>query len=95
MDFSIVLILPFAAIVAFATLLVAVAAKRSRPRLVWPFAFSTIAVAPVFLGPPKMAELSYWILAFIMLALWAAFGTIIGATTAKMVIAAANFLRQR
>jgi hypothetical protein len=95
MDFSIVLVLPFAALVTFATLLAAAAAKRPRPRLVWPFAFSVIATAPVFIGPPETPVLGYWVLAFILLALWAAFGTIFGLLAAKMVIAAARFLRHR
>ena len=95
MDFSIVLILPFAAIVAFATLLGAAVAKRARPRLVWPFAFSTFAVALVFLQRPEASMLGYWILAFIMLGLWAAAGTAIGAIAARMILAAANFLRRR
>ena len=95
MDFSIILVLPFAALVAFATVSGAAAAKRPMPRLVWPFALSTIAAAMVFLGSPETSMLGYWALAFILLALWAAFRTIIGSLAAKMVIMAANFLHQR
>jgi hypothetical protein len=95
MDFSIVLVLPFAAIVAFATLLGAAAAKRARPRLAWPFAFSTFAAALVFLQRPEVSMLGYWILAFIILGLWAAVGTVIGAMAARMILAAANSLRRR
>ena len=95
MDFSIVLVLPFAALVAFATLIGAASTKRARPRLIWPFAFSTISAAPVFLRLPDLEALGYWLLGFTLLALWAVFGTIIGAKAAKMLIAATKLLRSR
>ena len=95
MDLSIVLVLPFAALVAFATFLAVAAARRASPRLVWPFAFSTIATAPVFIGLPKTPVSGDWVVSVILLALWAAFGTIIGSLAAKMVAAAARFLGRR
>lgn len=95
MDFSIVLVLPFAALVGFATLIVAALMNRSRPRLIWPFAFSTISAALAFLRLPDVEALGYWLLGFSLLALWAAFGTIIGAMAAKMIMAATNLFRPR
>jgi hypothetical protein len=53
MDFSVVLILPLAAIVAFVTLLAIAALKRPTPRLMWPFAISTLAAISIFLRLPQ------------------------------------------
>lgn len=94
MDFSVVLILPFAAIVALTTLLIAAALKRPRPRLVWPFAVSTLAVIPIFLRFPEAESLAIWIFSALVLAVRAAFGTIIGAMIAKLVIGTARRIRQ-
>lgn len=94
MDFSVVLILPFAALVALATLLVAAALKRQKPKLVWPFAVSTLAVIPIFLRFPDADTLVLWIFSVLWLAVWAAFGTIIGAVIAKLVIAATRLLQR-
>ena len=95
MDFSVVLILPLAAIVALAALLAAALMKRPKPRLVWPFAVSTLAAIPVFLRFPEAGTLALWIFSALMLVIWAVFGTIIGAMIAKLALAAAHLLRQR
>ena len=95
MDFSIVLVLPFAALVAFTTLIVVALTNRSKPRLIWPFAFSTISASVVFLQTPDVEALGYWLIGFGLLALWSAFGTLIGAMAAKMGIAAAKLLQSR
>ncbi len=95
MDFSVVLVLPFAAIVAFTTLLAAAFTKRPARRLAWPFVVSALAMIPIFLRLPQSGTQTVWIFSTLMLAVWAAFGTIIGAVIAKLVIAAARSLRQR
>jgi len=94
-DFSIILVLPYAALVAFGALTGAALAKRPRPRLIWPFAFSTILAAAAFLRLPDLAAWGYALPTLILLALWAAFGTIIGAMAARIVIAAARRLWPR
>lgn len=92
MDFSIILVFPFSALIAFTTLIGVSFAKRSRPRLVWPFAFSTILAASEFVGPPEMARLGFWLLGLALVALWAAFGTLFGAFAAKLTIFATRWL---
>ena len=85
MDFSVVLILPLSALVACATVVWAGATGRVRPRLIWPFAFSTICAAAVFIGPPAPSSALLWATMLFVVAVWAAFGTIIGALFGKLV----------
>jgi hypothetical protein len=87
-DFSTILILPFSAIVAFATLVGAAIAKRSMPRLIWPCAFSTLAAALVFLRLPEPSALGLWVFTLFGLAVSAAIGTVIGGVTARVLITA-------
>lgn len=94
-DFSIVLVLPFSALVAFTTLIVVALMDRSKPRLIWPFAFSTISASAAFLQMPGIEALGYWLIGFGLLALWSAFGTLLGAMAAKMGIAAAKRLQSQ
>jgi hypothetical protein len=91
-DFSIILVFPFSALIAFTTLIGATLAKRPKPRLMWPFAFSTILAASEFVGPPEMARLGFWFLGLALVALWAAFGTVLGALAAKLTITATRWL---
>ena len=92
MDLSIILVLPFSALIAFTTLIGFALAKRSRPRLLWPFAFATIWAACEFVGPPEMARLGFWFLGLTIVVLWAAFGTVFGAFAAKLTISATQWL---
>lgn len=92
MDFSIIFVFPFSVSIAFTILIGITLAKRSRPRLVWPFAFSTILAASEFVGTPEMARLGFWFPGLALVALWAAFGTIFGAFAAKRTISAIRWL---
>jgi hypothetical protein len=56
-DFSAILILPFSALVAFATLILAAIAKHPPPRLIWPCAFSTLAAGIMLLRLPELSAL--------------------------------------
>ena len=93
-DFSIFLILPFSAIVAFAALIGAAIAKRSAPRLIGPFAFSVLIAALVFLGVPEPSVPGLWSLMLFQMAFSAAIGTIIGGVAARVMIAAASSRRR-
>jgi hypothetical protein len=95
MDMSVILVFPFGALLAFAVALIAAIAQKPRPRLVWPFAVSTILTASAFVGPLEMAKPGYWALGFALVALWAALGTVAGATIAKLTIATARRLMSR
>lgn len=92
MDFSVVLVLPLSAVVAFAALVWAAATGRSRPRLIWPFALSTLFAATVFMGSPTTSTALLWFFSLLVVAMWAAFGTVVGALIAKLV---ARLLRLR
>lgn len=92
MDFSTIIVFPFSALIALTTLIDVHLAKRSRPRLLWPFAFSTILAAFEFVGPPEMARLGFWFLGLALVALWAAFGTVFGAFAAKLAICVTRWL---
>lgn len=83
MDFSAILIVPFSAIVAFATLVIWARANRTLPRLIWPCAASTLAAILVFLRPPAPSEIGLWFFALLSLAFSAAIGTVIGSTIAR------------
>ena len=61
------------------------ATGRARPRLIWPFAFSTLCAAIVFIGPPAPAKALLWVAMLFVVAMWAAFGTIIGALFGELV----------
>jgi len=93
MDFSVILVLPFAALIAFVACIGAAVASRTRPRLIWPFALSVLATAPVFVGLPSASMLGFWALALFGLAVWAAMGTVVGAMVAKAAIFVARHLR--
>ena len=88
MDVSGILVLPFSAIVAFATLVGAHLVNRPAPRLIWPCVLSTVVVALVFLKPPHSSEMGAWIFAFLALAFAAAIGTVLGGAVARTVIRA-------
>lgn len=85
MDFSSILILPVSAVVACLTLVWAASIKRSRPRLIWPFAVSALLGMVIFVGPPE-AALLIWAFTLLNVALLAAFGTVLGALTARAAI---------
>jgi hypothetical protein len=91
-DYSVVLILPLSALVACATVVWAAATGRVRPRLIWPCAFSTVCGAAVFIGPPAQLSALLWVAMLGVVAVWAAFGTIIGGQFAKL---SARLLRLR
>jgi alpha-beta hydrolase superfamily lysophospholipase len=96
MDFAGFLILPFSALVAFITLLVAAVAGRQRPRLFWPFAFSSLAAIVVLYWPPSAAEIGVWIATVSMVVLWSsAIGTIIGALLARGAIVTGRWIKSR
>lgn len=86
MDFSGILVLPFSALVAFVTVIGAVFASRSKPRLIWPFAFSSLIVVPIFLQWPGSPEAFIWLFAVFGLAFSAAVGTLLGGFAARAVI---------
>ena len=92
MDFSIVLLAPFSAIVAIATLVVAALSRRSRPRLLWPFCISSLLAAPIFVGPP-VEPLIEWVFALLIILIWTALGTLIGGISARFAIHVVRRLR--
>ena len=83
-DSSVVLILPFSAVVACATLVWAAATGHVRLRLIWPFAFSTLCAAAVFVGLPAPSSALLWVAMLFVVAMWVAFGTIVGALFGKL-----------
>ena len=97
MDFSGILILPFSALVAFITVAGAAVAGRERPRLIWPFAFSSlVAVLVLFSLPAAASEVGFWLFTISMVVLWsAAIGTVIGALLARATIAGIRWIRLR
>lgn len=92
-DFSVILVLPFAVVVALATCIGAAVASRSRPLLIWPFAVSVILSAPVFVGVPQADTFGFWSMAMLGLAVWAAVGTVMGSLVARLTIYVARHLR--
>lgn len=82
MDFSSILILPVSVLVACLALVWAASTKRSRPRLIWPFAISALLGTVVFVGPPKSAPL-VWAFTLVNVAWMAALGTALGALVAR------------
>jgi hypothetical protein len=93
-DFSAILILPFSALVAFATLILAAIAKHPPPRLIWPCAFSTLAAGIMLLRLPELSALGLWVFTLFWMAFFAAIGTVIGAAGARLGIAAICSLRR-
>ena len=86
MDVSAILILPFSAIGAFATLVWAAVANRAAPRLIWPGAISTLTAALLFLRPPGPSELGPWFFALFAMAVPAAIGTVVGGAAARAIL---------
>lgn len=93
MDFSVILVLPFAALVAFVACVGAAVASRLRPRLTWPFAVSVLSTAPVFVGLPRSTMFGIWAMTLFGLAYWAAIGTVIGAVAAKLTIFVTRYVQ--
>lgn len=87
MDFAAVLILPFSALVAFVTVAGAAVAGRERPRLIWPFALSSLVAVLVLSLPPEASDVGFWLFTIGMVVLWsAAIGTVIGGLLARAAI---------
>jgi high-affinity K+ transport system ATPase subunit B len=82
--------------VAFITLVSAEVAGRRRPRLIWPFACSSL-IAVVALFPLSAAsEIGMWLFMTSMVVLWsAAIGTVIGGLLARAAIAGVRRIRSR
>ena len=93
MDFSVILVLPFAAVVTFIILIGAALLSRPTPRLIWPFAISVFTSVPVFIGLPELATIGFWLFSLVGLALWAAFGTVIGKLAAWLVLSTIRLFR--
>lgn len=92
MDFSIILLLPFSALVAFVAVLAFAVLKRPWPRLAWPFLLSLLAATPVFAGWPW--ENPVWLLSLMIVAIWAAIGTVVGGLLAFLLIAVGGLIRR-
>ncbi|PNU04760.1 hypothetical protein A8V01_18555 [Novosphingobium guangzhouense] len=93
MDFSVILVLPIAALIAFITCIVAAVASHSRPRLIWPCALSVLLTAPIFVAFPSDALFGVWAMTLFGLSIWAAMGTVIGALFAKLAVAVTRLFR--
>jgi hypothetical protein len=91
-DFSIILLLPFSAAIAFAICIFAVLRQRPRPRLVWSLALSALLASPVFVGPPFQPIIE-WFFYVVLVIVWSAIGTLIGALLAKLAIWVANMIK--
>jgi hypothetical protein len=95
MDFTAFLVLPFSAVIGFATLIGAALAGRAQPRLIWPCLFSTLVAALLLLGFPTPAALGLWLLSLLAMAFSAAIGTVIGAAVARGAIAILGVRKRR
>lgn len=95
MDFSVILVFPYSALLTFIIFIGARLRKRPSPRLIWPFAIATLTAAPAFVGLPTPSDLVVWVAFLIfVLPMWAAFGTIVGAMGAKLSVAVARLFRE-
>lgn len=92
-DFSAILIIPYSVFITVAVLAGALLLKRSRPRLIWPFAFATLTAASVFMGLPRTNDFGLWLASLLGLAIWAAVGTIIGVAIVKLSMATVRALK--
>jgi hypothetical protein len=93
MDFSVVLVLPLAALIAFIVCVGAAIARHRRPILFWPFALTMLLSAPVFVGFPSASMVGVWSMAIFGLAVWAAIGSVLGALIAKLSLFVVRQLR--
>jgi len=90
------LILPFSAFVAFVTLVGAEVAGRRGPRLVWPFACSSLFALVALFPLPAASEIGMWLFMASMVVLWSAgLGTVIGGLLARAAIAGVRRIRSR
>ena len=90
------LILPFSALVAFIALVGAAVARRNRPRLIWPFAVSSVMAVLAFFSPPAGSQIGLWLVTTSIVVLWSgAIGTVIGAGIARAAIAGVRRIRSR
>ena len=71
-------------------------ARRNRPRLVWPFAVSSVMAVPAFFPPPAGSQIGLWLATTTIVVFWSgAIGTVIGAWIARAVIAGVRRIRSR
>ena len=90
------LILPFSAFVAFIMLVGAEVAGRSRPRLIGPFACSSLIAVVALFPLPAASEIGIWLFMTSMVVLWSgAIGTVIGGLLARAAIAGVRRIRSR
>jgi hypothetical protein len=95
-DVSASLVLPFSALMAFVTVSGAAAIYRERPRLIWPFAFSSVLATAALFAYRTEQEVGQWLWAIILVVLWpAAIGTVIGAVLAGAVLGVIRWIRSR
>ena len=93
MDFLGFLVFPFSALVAFITLVGAAVSGRQRPRLIWPFAISSLMAVPAIFSLPAAEDIGFWLFAASAVVLWsAAIGTVVGASLARAAIAAFRWI---
>lgn len=96
MDISAVLILPFSALVALLAVAGTALGGRESPRLIWPFAVSSLLAVPIFFPLPAATEVGTWLSQVALTLLWAAgIGTVIGGLLARGAIAAVRWIRSR
>lgn len=94
MDFSAILVLPYAVLLCFSVRLIAALAKLRAPRLIWPFAVCVVTSLPVFYRlPGSMGELGIWMLLAFGLSIYAAIGTLIGASLARFAVGVVRMFR--
>jgi hypothetical protein len=89
------LVLPFSGFLAFMMVLWCAVIKCHAPRLIWPFAFSTLVAALVVVGLPAASTALIWVFFLAAMASQAAIGTVIGAAAARLAMAVFRKMKRK
>ena len=93
LDFSIVLVLPYGALLSVGFRLAAHLAKRDPFPLIWPFALCVLTSLPIFYRFPDMDTIGIWMMLAFGLCIWAAIGVLIGTAIARFTIGVVRVFR--
>jgi len=95
MDFSVILVLPYGALLGFIFRIAAQLAKRDPLLPIWPLCLCVLTSLPIFYRFPDTGTIGIWATLAFGLSVWAAIGVLIGTAIARFSIGIVRVFRGR
>jgi hypothetical protein len=93
LDFSIILVLPYGALLGFGFRIATHLAKRDPLLPIWPLALCVLTSLPIFYRFPDIETIGIWAMLAFGLSVWAAIGVMIGTAIARFSIGVVRVFR--